>query len=555
MNTEFKSRQPENHALIIFVKFSVLFFIALLGWLNLNQIFNGDQAMFTVYAAEMNKGALLYRDVWDIKQPGIFIFYLAGGKFFGFTERGIHLFELIYWLVFSLVLQSTLKNYFRSRLFAQIAPLLTIGIYYAVCRNWHMTQVEALAGFPLYLTLWAAVEAFRSAAKRKQFGFSVLSGFSGGAVLMLKLAFLPLVLIFWLLLLSFLVKRKNNSPGEAFGSTGATGILLGAIVLPLAVFIYFAQHDALAIVFYTFFEYPSQAILELTADDRSEVLKESFSWFVLSFKSLMLVAAISGFLRLRRRDSGLPPPPSSRRLAALAKINLMNAGLIAWLVAGVGVILFQRLSWWEYHWFLLLVPCGILAAKGVEIIWQEATEAGSFGKFFTKTGGKIVVFCSIIVLFSPYFKQITRKADGSFENYIKTPNGQAVVATATPPSGDYAEKYLTIRDEVGFLPTEKITGSPEKIFVVGQPLYYYFSGRAPAISSNGWMPEFFLDKQWRQLEAELRETKPKYIFIEVNLYGHLIEKSPETIKFLSDYYRLRKREKVADCYELNSAEP
>src|SRR5215212_5376856 len=102
----------ENRGLIICVKFLVLFLIGLLGWLNLNQIFNGDQALFTVYAAEINQGALLYRDVWDIKQPGIFIFYLVGGRLFGFNESGIHLFELIYWLVFSVVVQSTLKNCF-----------------------------------------------------------------------------------------------------------------------------------------------------------------------------------------------------------------------------------------------------------------------------------------------------------------------------------------------------------------------------------------------------------------------------------------------------------
>jgi hypothetical protein len=524
----------ENRSLIICVKFLVLFLIALLGWLNLNQIFNGDQALFTIYASEINQGALLYRDVWDIKQPGIFIFYLLGGRLFGFNESGIHLFELIYWLIFSAVLQSTLKNYFRHQLFAQITPLLTAGIYYAVCRSWHLTQVEALVGFPLYLTLWTAFAAYRAESKQKQTGLAFLSGFFGGAVLLFKLAFLPLVLIFWLLLLNRLVRRKKITLRETFGS-GAAAILAGAVVLPLAVFIYFARHDALPVVFYTFFQYPSQAIVELTADDRSEILKNGIRWFVLTFKSLLLVLTIGIFLKLKQ---------ISVSFHKIAKIDLMSLGFIVWLGVGVGVIMFQRLSWWEYHYLLLLVPLGILGAKSLEIIYERAAESADF---LGKGGGKIALFGMVMILFSPHLKQFSRKAGGDFEDYVKTPAGQTIAM----PQGDFAAKYLAIRDEVGFL--AETGDAPEKIFVVGQPLYYYHSGRRPAIGSNGWMPEFFLDKQWRQLEAELRETKPKYIFIEVNLYEQLAEKSPATIELLKTSYRRRNQNKYAYCYELYSA--
>lgn len=83
------------------ILFASLFAVAVLGMANLLQNFNGDQALFVVYAEQINHGALLYRDVWDLKQPGVFLFYLFAGKIFGFTEIGVHLFELLYWLVFS----------------------------------------------------------------------------------------------------------------------------------------------------------------------------------------------------------------------------------------------------------------------------------------------------------------------------------------------------------------------------------------------------------------------------------------------------------------------
>ena len=39
--------------------------------------------------------------------------------------------------------------------------------------------------------------------------------------------------------------------------------------------------------------------------------------------------------------------------------------LVLWSVLGFGVIL-QQLSWWPYHYMLLVVPLGLLATRGVD---------------------------------------------------------------------------------------------------------------------------------------------------------------------------------------------
>src|SRR4029453_3997297 len=88
--------------------------VVLAGGLCLAMPFWGDQALFTVYARQLTQGAVLYRDIFDVKQPGIFLFYIMGGSLFGFTEIGIHLFELIYWLGFSVFALITLRPYFST---------------------------------------------------------------------------------------------------------------------------------------------------------------------------------------------------------------------------------------------------------------------------------------------------------------------------------------------------------------------------------------------------------------------------------------------------------
>ena len=136
-----------------------LFLVLVLGALRLPAPFTGDQALFTTAGEAITAGAKLYRDIWDIKQPGIFFFYQAAGRLFGFTEVGVHLFELFYQLAFALVLVRTLSRYFESRAALALVPLLTVGFYYAISDDWSLTQLEALAGFPLYVCLWSALRA------------------------------------------------------------------------------------------------------------------------------------------------------------------------------------------------------------------------------------------------------------------------------------------------------------------------------------------------------------------------------------------------------------
>ena len=44
----------------------------------------------------IGNGAAIYRESWDIKQPGWPLWFMAAGKTFGFTEVGVHLVELFH---------------------------------------------------------------------------------------------------------------------------------------------------------------------------------------------------------------------------------------------------------------------------------------------------------------------------------------------------------------------------------------------------------------------------------------------------------------------------
>ena len=131
-----------------------LLLVGLLGAFGLPRPLHGDQALFMLGAQGMSAGKVLYVDFWDLKQPGVFLFHLAAGQLFGFSEVGLHLFELGYLLLFSALLMWTLRPTFATPWFSCLVPIATVGAYYVVAKSWHQTQLEMLVAFPLYLSLW-----------------------------------------------------------------------------------------------------------------------------------------------------------------------------------------------------------------------------------------------------------------------------------------------------------------------------------------------------------------------------------------------------------------
>src|SRR5258705_260145 len=70
---------------------AVLGVIAGLGLLAAPLPFTGDQALFAAGARQLARGDVLYRDFWDVKQPGIYLWYLGGGSLFRYREVALHL--------------------------------------------------------------------------------------------------------------------------------------------------------------------------------------------------------------------------------------------------------------------------------------------------------------------------------------------------------------------------------------------------------------------------------------------------------------------------------
>jgi hypothetical protein len=321
---------------------------ALVGIVNLPLPFFGDQALFTVMASMMSDGSVLYVDVWDVKQPAIFLFYLVAGEGFGYSEVGLHTFEVFYWLSLAAILAITLKSVLTSRLAIVASIFLTIGTYFMVVRPYEMGMVEGLVNLPLYLAMWFAYsQSGRGQQERLR---PAVFGFFAGLVLLFKLLFFPIVVGFWMVALVEL-RRQGRSTRELAVATGWVAVGMALPLTPTVA--YFALQGGLDELVWTTFVYPWQAVAVPGATQSLLHLARSVWWFGWSFLPVCLLALL-GLWRVLRHG----------------RTQFDNLALV-WLVLGSVVILMQRSSWWTWHFLLLIVPLGLFGGRGVDWIREQ----------------------------------------------------------------------------------------------------------------------------------------------------------------------------------------
>ena len=471
--------------------------IAVLGLATIPQPFAWDQAMFALGARRLAEGGVLYRDYWDPKQPAMFAFYWLGGRLFGFSEAGEHAFELIYMLAFAAAVMAIVGARF-GRGAGRIAAALSVGLFLAAETDGLHSQIECVAGLPILLTLAAAVRGSEEPERRPL--WLVLSGIAGGVALAFKLILLPILAGFWVVAL-----LDAAAAGIAALGIAVLAIAVGA-ALPLgASAAYFAAHDALAIAWWTSFVYPV-VVLREAHEPRLHTLYLSARWFVLHWAPV-IGAAVVGFARVRRFWS-----------------DRFTLGLASWLVLAAGVLLVQRLSYWPYHFLIFIVPLAAFAGPGLGLLGRmlESRWPSAIGRPALAAVLALIAFAPSLGPWAAQALAIAR------DGFALSPAAFQRELDRSNPGGVYPK----IRAEVAFL--GEPGAIPGAIWVVGNPLYYWLSGRDQAVARNG---ASFIDyasaEEWSRITASLEAAKPAYIYVHDEYGAFLPKRRDRAASFLA----------------------
>jgi hypothetical protein len=481
---------------------AVLLVIVLIGLVHVAAPFTGDQAMFAVGARAMRHGAVLYRDFWDIKQPGIYTFFLTAGVLGGFNEVSVHLLELVTLLAFAIVIQRTARSFLRPSWLASVMPLFIIGIYYLSARPWELTQVEALVGFPLYASVWFALRAIDVPRGRRS--RLVASGFAGALAGLLKIVCLPLAAPAWIVAIVLISRAETRGHRiQALRAAGsAAGWIVVGVAAPLAaVATYFVAYGQWHEVTWTYFSYTPKTIS--IAPRPVSRLTGALGRFGALWAPVLLLGVIGVVHQVRR---------SWDRWA------LAFAG---WFLVAIPVLLTQH--WWPYQLLMFLVPLGFFAARGAEEI-VAAWRLGS--RPVPAVIGAVVLLSAL-----PLGRTAERRAHQREQHHfgVTSVHREALQDEAEP-------QYRIGREFRRFVRVRAHAPGSTAIYVLGNPIDLYLSQRAQAIPTNGWEYEQYDAIVWHRITTGLARARPSVLVVEDFAEFEMAHRSPATRDLIARLY-------------------
>ncbi len=307
-----------------------------------------DQALFVYYAERLRAGAMLYTDLWDNKQPGIFGFYALAGALPG---DGWPATRLLYatWLGASAGVLAWIARVVAPGTSAWIVvPVATVGLALLRTTIDRPAQVESLVGLPLSALLLLVVTEPAGRGGRTLRWIAV--GALTGCVAALKLVLAPVPAAMVGCALGWRIARGDLDVRAAIRAGLLT--LVGFAVLWVPILGWVAANGAWTEFRWTLLDYPRLALAQVERQNPANILG-ALRWLAITVGLMTPAAVWYGWRALR----------ATRSTAAL-----LTLACAAWVGVGLAMFLTQRFSWWDTHMDLVTWPFGLLGALGVSTL-------------------------------------------------------------------------------------------------------------------------------------------------------------------------------------------
>ncbi|MBS0451574.1 MAG: hypothetical protein JSS14_09695 [Proteobacteria bacterium] len=428
----------------------VLVVVAALAALHLPYPFAEDQATFTWGAQAISEGARYYRDFWDMKQPGIYWWYVLSGNLFGFDTFGIRWMDMLWAVVVAPVLWAALRQ--RSELAGVLAACLAFGTFYAKAGAFHLSQLEWLIGGPI-----AVIFLVLSASERPTHdGGRIDWRYAWVGVMTTVIATFKLMeaLIPFAMFVTALA-HSHWAQGQPWGRLlreKAVPVVAGALGSALVVMACLFVNGTLGATLWTAFVYPAEAIREYEHSPWFKLLW-AFHWFRRGNIWLAPWALWAVFVGIRH----------ARRLELLC---------VAWGASALVIVSMQVLSFWEYHFDLLFMPLGLLAALGFCDVLDRLGKS-SRPELMRGLAVAAMAICVIACMGRPLAEKVQRLARA----VPFTPERLAVF------QGEVATSMPMLRRTAAQL--DRLSSPQDRILIWGDQRLYSLSNRRPVLQLNG----------------------------------------------------------------------
>jgi hypothetical protein len=462
-----------------------------------------DQAFTLIGASAIDRGAVLYVDYWDIRQPGAIWCYWIAGRLFGFTEIGVHVFEAA-WLIGAAVFAwLTVRRVVTTPAVAACAPLFTIGVYYAWATPWPLAQPESFALLPLACCLWlAAAEPATGTGEWRRWALYGLS-FALLVSIKLLLAMIPFVL----LVIALATGRPRSVRRAAIALTAAgAGTLLPIAGIAAA----FWRRGALGDLYWATFVAPVATVAE-TPRAPWHRLATSAGTFVkpwLGAAHLFLGLAAGGRLEHDRHAGPASASAPARRLCLL---------LIGWTMAGLTLVLVQRIHFWAYHFIPLVIPVGLLAVMGID---RGVRLIGH--RLGASTAAAVLALPLVATMAAPLSVKLLALWDAS---------------SSAAWRADYQERvapgYAAVRRAAAVVARSPHPGT---VVVFGDPRVQLYTGRPQAIPLRTSTLYSVLQRHWDVMPELMAQSAPAFVYFTTASVVAVADRAPQVSQLIASAY-------------------
>jgi hypothetical protein len=438
--------------------------VCVLGLMKVRYPLGVDQAVFGTYARMMAEGSVLYDDIWDPKQPGVFYFYLLAGYLFGFSQEGSNVLLLLLLLFGGGIGAAHLRASPQAGKYAWMFPVLAVGYFYLLANIRILGQVEAIVG-PLLLAYYlVAIPSPGRMSTRRLFAAGIIAG----AVGWFKLILLPIPAA--IAVTAGVLSAREGGRGPKHTVRYLLPQLVGSLV-PLGALLVWAFANGVAgELWFTYVEFPFSF-----EQFRPEAGEAATRFRLFGFRAFTILAPLLllGLFTVRRalRDR--------QRLVPVAMT-------VAWLAAATLVVLLQ--SWHPYHTSLWFFPAALLATEGLAALSERENRRSSV---LVAVLALLSAVPGLYLLTSPYVRAEVQHAAGHFGREEEFLSELGVSDT------------LEALSAVDLAEDETIA-----TFGAEAPLVY-LSGRHQGVRLQPWHAQYLLE----QAVAEVEDMHPDWVFL------------------------------------------
>ncbi|HUU54388.1 MAG TPA: glycosyltransferase family 39 protein [Armatimonadota bacterium] len=448
--------------------------------------FGRDQGVFAAAADIIERGGVPYRDIWDVKPPGIFYLYQASFAIFGRSVLAPRIVDLIWTLATAVCLWSVGRRLLSPG--AAAAGALFFLLRYVTGNSfWNTAQPDGFASLPLVL----AVAALVGAEQRRSNLLALICGASIALAVLLK----PTLGIVLMLPVLALVADRQEGPLPRLlrFASYLLGCLLVLAFVAALLWRAGALKDTLEVLFLWNAEYSR---LRVSLPLASSPLYQT-ALFLIGGRHHWLLFPVGLLALVGAADLAFRP----------------NAGRIRWLLPTWALVIMASVwlqgKYYTYHWLPVLPPLALLAGHGLAATGRLLHRACP--RPAARALSALGLAAVLALLGAAYWKSLRLP--------ISTLLGRTPRSALLARWDRYGDVSLSAdRDVAAYLGSH--TEPADTVFVWGfEPLIYFLADRAPASRFlytvplvTAWSPT-----EWRaEFVRDLEEKRTPFIVVAHN---------------------------------------